>query len=487
MNKLSDLIKTTSSAFFAAPNKKTRWFNITWCILLVLLGAILWAKFLNFGNIPFNYHDWAEINAPRLAFVKDALTQGKLPLHMNDSHALRNITDRYMSIPDAIISPQIILLRFMSVRQFVLVNTLLLYFIGAWGLIKLKQRFKLSPFTFAVMFALFNFNGHILAHYSVGHITWAGSFLFSWFIYLVFDLLDGQKSWAWVTKMAFLIFFIFIQGSFHQFVWCLLFLGFMAVSYWKSFWPIVKVGVAAAVLSLIRILPPILLLNEFDDEFLGGYPTLLDMIKSMLVIVYPENALEVRSFLSNLSWWEYDFYIGLAGFLFIAIFGLGFWLRKLIKQKGFYPQLLLPMLALFLFSIGRIYRIIRFIPIPLFSGERASIRMLLLPMLFLMVIAAVMCQKWLNKRDISKEKITQALGYSTLLLIANDLWQHLKVWEVSKTYLAFPNTPVDLTIKVVANHPDPAYTNSLIAGTVLSIAGMLTLLILVLRERKNNI
>ena len=484
MNKILEFIEFYSAAFFKEPKKKTRWFNMAWCVLLILAGAVLWAKFLSFGNIPFDFHDWAEINAPRLAFVKDAMERGMLPLHMNDATALRNITDRYLSIPDAIISPQIVLLRFMSVGQFVLVNTLLLYFIGAWGLVKLKQRFKLSPFAFGMMFLLFNLNGHLLAHYSIGHITWVGSFLFSWFIYLVFDLLDGDKSWAWVSRMAFLLFFIYIQGSFHQFVWACLFLGFLAITHWKSFWAIIKAGIAAAVLSLFRILPPLLLLNTFDDEFLGGYPTLMDMLKSMLIIVHPENSLDVRSMLSNLGWWEYDFYIGLAGFLFLLVFGLGFWLRKLIKNKGFYPQLLFPMLALFLLSIGRIYKIMRYIPIPLFNGERASIRMLLIPMLFLMVIAAVMCQKWLNKRELKEEKITQALGYSALLLLVHDLWQHLKVWQVGNAFLAFPETPVDLSIKVAANHPDAAYTNLLIVGTSLSIAGMIALFILVWRERR---
>jgi hypothetical protein len=484
LNKILETIQTYSSAFFAPPKKKTRWFNAAWCVLLVIAGAVLWAKFLNFGNIPFDFHDWAEINAPRLAFVKDAVERGLLPLHMNDASALRNITDRYLCLPDAIFTPQLFLLKFMSVGQFVLLDTLLLYGLGAWGLIKLKQRFRLSPFTFGMFFFLYNLNGHLLAHFSIGHITWVGAFLFSWFILLIVDLLDGDQRWAWVAKMAGLLFVIYLQGSFHQFIWCLLFLGFLAISHWKSFWTIIKAGLFAGLLSLIRLLPPMLLLSQFDDEFLGGYPTLLDALKSFVVIVPPEQSLDVRSMLSNLGWWEYDFYIGLMGALFLLVFGLVFWGKKLLKNKGPYPQLVFPMLALAVLSIGRIYRLLRFVPIPVFSGERASIRMLLLPVMFLMLIAAVMCQKWINKRHLEQNRCARWVGYTALLLLVHDLWQHLKVWQVSNAFTAFPETPVDLTIKLAANHPDPQYFTLLWIGASASLLTMLVLGFLVLREKR---
>jgi hypothetical protein len=264
-------------------------------------------------------------------------------------------------------------------------------------------------------------------------------------------------------------------------------LGFLAITHWKYFWPIVKAGVFAVLLGLIRLLPPALLLTKFDDEFLGGYPTLADFVKSLFVIVPPEKSLEVRSMLSNLGWWEYDFYIGLAGVLFLLVFGLLFWSKKLVKHKGIYPQLALPMLALFLLSMGRVYRILLVIPIPLFSGERASIRMILLPMLFLMVIAAIHCQKWINKHDLSRERIARAAGFAFLLLLIHDLWQHLKVWQVTNAYTAFPQTPVNLAIKVAANHSDPMYTNLLIVSGIISAVSMLILLALVIQERRKTI
>ena len=106
---MRDLIQ---AIFDPQKEKQYGWLKWFWIIILFLVGALLWGKFLNFGKITFDFHDWAEISAPRVAFIKDAVMKGVLPLHMPDSSALRNVTDRFMSIPDPILSPQIFLLSF---------------------------------------------------------------------------------------------------------------------------------------------------------------------------------------------------------------------------------------------------------------------------------------------------------------------------------------------------------------------------------------
>ena len=220
LNRILTYLKNLLAAAFD-PNaeKQHRWLGWLWLAGLWAIGAFLWGKFLNWGKIPFDWLDWAEINAPRTAFLKDAVMKGVLPLHMADASALRGVTDRFMSIPDALLSPQILLLRFMEVGTFFLVNTLLLYTIGMFGLLWFRRRFSLSLVSFSALFLLFNFNGHILAHFSVGHTTWAGYLLFPWFAVLVFRLLQGESGWRWVTQTALMLFLIYLQGAFHQFIW----------------------------------------------------------------------------------------------------------------------------------------------------------------------------------------------------------------------------------------------------------------------------
>lgn len=447
------------------------------------IGAFLWGKFLNWGQIPFDWLDWAEINAPRTAFLKDAVTKGVLPLHMPDSSALRGVTDRFLSIPDALLSPQILLLRFMEVGTFFLVNTILLYTIGMFGLLWFRRRFSLSLVSFSALFLLFNFNGHILAHYSVGHTTWSGYLLFPWFAVLVFRLLQGESGWRWVTPTALVLFFIYLQGAFHQFVWGLMFLGLLGLTSWERFWPALKALVSACLLSMVRILPPTLLLGQFDDEFLGGYPTLMELLDSMVRFKYPAEAIGVRNMLSSLAWWEYDLYLGLAGTVFLAVFGIYSWAKHHRLESGF-PALLLPVGGMALLSVGRVYRLVRLIPIPLLSGERASIRMIILPVVFLLILAAIEFQRWLQNRQTSW--IAQITGLGFLLVMGHDLWQHAKVWQVTNAVSAFDVARVDLSIKVVANHPDPAYFTLLWIGAAVTTMTLLGLIYLWRREGKRE-
>jgi len=473
---LTDLLSNLLRALYDPEvERRYRWFGAAWLVALFLGGALLWGKFLNWGNIPFDFHDWAEVNAPRLAFVRDAVIKGVLPLHMPDGSALRNVTDRFMSLPDVILSPQVILMRWMEVGPFVLVNTLLFYALGAWGLLWFRRRFQLGLVPFTALFLLFSFNGHILTHMSIGHITWNGYFLFPWALALVFRLLDGDHSWRWVAKMALLLFFMFINGSYHHFVWVLLFLGILAVSSWKHFFTIVKAGLFAVLLSLVRILPCALQLKSFDDEFLGGYPTLMDVLSSLVTVKFPTQSLEVRSMLSPLGWWEYSLYLGLIGTVFLAFFGVYRWIKNSLPQHG-YPDLLLPVLGVALLSLGRIYRLLLVFPIPLLSGERASIRMLILPLVILLILAAVELQTWLRQHSL--RAVEEVAGLGLLLALGHDLWQHLKVWQVTNAFTAFPTTPVNLAIKVVANHPDPVYTTTLAIGAAASLVSLVALLLL---------
>jgi hypothetical protein len=52
---------------------------------------------------------------------------------MPDGSALRNVTDRYMALPDVMLAPQMLLLGVMPVGWFVLVNVWLMYTLGLFG------------------------------------------------------------------------------------------------------------------------------------------------------------------------------------------------------------------------------------------------------------------------------------------------------------------------------------------------------------------
>ena len=462
--------------------KSSKRFQTVYLILLLALILVGWGYFLNWGNIPMDFHDWAEVNGPRLAFLKDALTKGRLPLHMPDPSALRGVTDRYLSLPDMILSPQVLLLRWMSVGTFVLVHTWLLIGLGYWGLIRLKQRFSLSLLSFTWIALLFFFNGHIISHFAVGHVTWGGVFLFSWFAELVFALIDGDLGIVWEARMAFLLFAVFLQGSFHQFVWCVIFLGFLAISNWKLLFTILRSGIYAALLSMFRIIPPALEMGAFDDDFLGGYQLLIQVFNAFVKIISPANSLDQRRTGAVQGWWEFDIFIGLSGVL-VVFLGLVVWLLLRQRKLGF-PALLCPLILLTVFSYKDYYQLMRFFRIPLFSGERVSSRFLILPLFFMLVAGMAALQQWMRKKRIS--------GLGNVLLCAGlvpavmVLWMHLDQWKVTEAAEAFPEIPVDLSLKTVANHPDRPYTTALLIGCAVSLITAAVLLICVRRHERNQ-
>ena len=483
LNKgLSYITRLLKGVFDPEQEKKYPWLKWIWILSLFIVGALLWGKFLNFGRITFDFHDWAEISAPRVAFIQDAVKKGMLPLHMPDGSALRNVTDRFMSIPDPILSPQIILLAFMDVGPFILVNTLLLYIVGGLGLLWFRKKFSLSLGVFTVLFFLFNFNGHMLSHFSVGHINYTGYYLFPWAIALIIKMLEDTNSWKWVLSSSLLLFLVFLQGSYHHFIWLLMLFGLIGLARWDVLPQVIKVLFFSILLSMVRILPPALEAAKFDSEFLGGYPTVLDVLKAMVVIVQPSQAFDHRTLLTTLGWWEFDLYIGLFGAAIFLFFGVYKGIQSIANKENILRPFYLPIVILFVLSIGRVYRLVRLVPVPLFAGERVSSRMIIVPFVIILLLAAIELQKWIDRQTMTPLRKIGGLGF--ILLIVHDLWQYLKFWQVTNSVQFFPVTPVDLSIKVVANHPDPQYFTALGVGAGISLLALIFLISMAVRERK---
>ncbi len=172
------------------------------------------------------------------------------------------------------------MLHFITLGAFVVAHILLLYSLGYAGLLWLRRKFSLSLVPFIILFILFKFflNGHSPAHLAIGHLKLGGYFLFPWFAILVFQLVEGERRWTWIAKTSLLLFAIFHQVSFHQFVWLLIFLALLAVAKRGYFLTAAGGALFAVLLSLVRILPCGKFLTCVRQRILStGYPTLVDL------------------------------------------------------------------------------------------------------------------------------------------------------------------------------------------------------------------
>jgi hypothetical protein len=463
------------------PQQKNAWLQRVWLMFLFIGGLFLWGQLLNWGRGPLDFHDWADIFGPRLAVLRAAILNGVLPLHTFTPVIEDGVTLRYLAIPDQILSPQIFLLPWINIGQFILFQFWLMYALGFWALLQLRCRFMLSLFAFTILFALFNFNGHILSHASVGHANWGGYFLYPVFALLIFDLLDGKANWRWVAKVVFLSLFIFLQGSYHHFIWMLFFLGLLALAVPRRFWWLTAAAVFAVLVSMVRILPAILLLGEVNNKYVAGYPLVLSIWQYMTQLQTPYDYTLSFGLTNSIGTWEYTFYVGILGALFILYFGA---VRPLLSRDGsdVFRPLLLPCLGLTILSMDKVYSTLRQVfPLPLFTGERVAARIFSLAFVFLLIGAAVHFQRWLDGKHLSLGSVVGMLGL--VVLGANDLQRNLFMWSVLNVAKYYPVEYFLPGLYYPANQlGDTKYLTLLSVGLIISLVSAIGLLFLAWRE-----
>ncbi len=484
--------------FHYSTTKKQRWLSWVFFGVLLLGGIYLWGVFLNWGKISFTYEDWAAITGPRLSFLHDAMTKLVLPLHISDMVALDAPTDRFLSVPNTFMGPTVILLYFLSIQDFIVVQTALMFIIGFAGLLVLGKQLKLSPFAFTVLFFLFNFNGHILSHYSVGHFSWNSYFLLAWFAVLVIEMLQSQRvGWAWVTKMTLLMLLIFMQGAFHFFLYCLTFLLILAIFSPKYFLTVVKTIAASGLVCAVRIVPALLVTGSLKVAFLGGYPMVHSLWDALVTPTFPGVYSTANGVNAPMGNWEFSIYLGLVGALFLIFFGIYRTLKNdrspsvagdvptiPVEQSSPYRLLLLPCLVFTLFSFNAVFKALRnLFPIPPLTGERVASRLFIFSVLFILVLAVYELQKWLNSIQ-----VTSLVALGSLILLGfelNDLWQNFQFWMVSYAVKTFedPST-FDEGHWLVSNHPDSHYFLLLAGGLGLTCLTLLALALLVRHDKR---
>ncbi len=482
-NKLDLLGK---AIFEPATEKKLSLFPFVWIFALYLLGVFLWGELFNWHQTSLDYFDWVIVNLPRFEAIRDALHYGQLPLHLADTDSLLNVTDRFLGLPDVITTPQMLLMLFVDSDTFAMLDVFFFYTIATLGLLWFKRKYGLSLIAYTILFFLFNFNGYIQSHYSVGHATWGGYFLFPWFFILIFNFLEGSLGWRWVTAVAFLLFYMLLAGSEHHFLWLSIFLFVLGLQSGSRFKWILAAIISSGLLGAIRLLPPLLEVGKFVADptfrFFSGYQTSMDVLYSLLFLSKPINDFLDNGkdlLLSPLFPWETDIFLGLVGGLFVIYFGVIKWLQDQNAEKRF-RQLLIPALILFLLVHGDIYKFTLF-RIPFFASERVSARMIAVPYTLIMFIAVIYFQEWMNKTNYSLTKLGVIIG---LPILVSDLWSHLKIWRVNVVALFFHHYPFVVNGNSIANHEDPAYIAVLIIGLILTTLSAAFLLFQSWREKK---
>jgi len=462
--------------------KQNRWFSRVWLVAVFLGMIFVWGRFLWWGTVGLNYQDWGQITIPRVNIIREALERGILPLNVGDPSTLHNMTDRFLSIQDVITTPEMVMLLWVPVNYYIVVEFFIYLIIATLGLLWIRKHFHLSLIAYSVMYVLFMFNGYIQAHIGEGHFTWGAYFLFPWFIALVVLLLEGKANWRWLAAISFMFLYMLLVGGEHLYVWLLIFLGFLALVCFDRIKWILGAMVASVFIGAIRLLPPALIYFELKSRFpfISGFPSLYYLGMSMVTLVTQN--ISAWNISDPLGPWEYDVYVGLIGTAFLFYFGIWQW----YKQRQFHPELTclaLPSLALVILSIGNIYEYFERLPIPLLSGERVSTRLIAVPLTVVIVMSAIYFQKWLDERKLSNMAMIGALTLGGVLFY--ELKYHAITWNTQALYLgASYHWTYDRVY--LGNHYDPPYITILIVGLALTVLTATFLVVMARREHNKQ-
>ena len=338
-------------------------------VLSIGSGAALVWWILRGGAFDWTQQDWPKEWAYFSAW-RDALQAGHLPWLMPSAF---QGTDRFLANPETLLGPQAVLLLWLQVPTFVVLNATAYAVAGVLGVSRLAREHKLdSVSTFAFML-LFVANGHIASHLTIGHVQWAAYFLLPFlFLFLTREARGTGPGDANAAGLGLTFGGMLATGGWHIFIWSLLVAGIFVLV--NRRW---RFGIALAMftvgISAFRVIPGLIVFGGGSNEFLGGFANLFAFIGALIGTA--------PGALNGLTWWEYDTFIGWVGFVGVAV---GCTSTR-ARSGAALHALWLPSLALILLSMGNLYGATLF-RLPAFSSERVVSRFAVVGVLGLLLI-----------------------------------------------------------------------------------------------------
>ena len=452
-----------------------------------LLKSIVVNKDVNglFQYTYFTSHDFVKENKIQ-DLIGESLRNVTIPYHVSNHSKMFYGDDRFLSAVYYTMSPQVILLYFFNSQVFTIINLLLMYSVGFYGCILLKRRYKLGLLSFTFLFLLFNFNGYWVEKVAAYGAGYMGYFFMPFVINTIFRIQDLDQSDIKGQHRLGLLLGVFsaailFQGSFHLFVEIVTFIiiwGIVNFRYWQA---TLASLVTTFSLGMVRLLPAAISYGVEPNphaSIWGGYRHPEHFINALV---------DLRTQLDEpvYSWWESSLYISVIGLFFLVY--LGMWAPYLrlewSKFKG-WKSLALPCLIILIISFRQWKHYI--IPnwIPLLNAESMTTRYMIIPLVIVIVIAAINLQGFMQKYW--KWKRVKYVIILSISALAYFLFNHSRLWRMHKLQNEFywynswnenerigHERAVDMQLYINNNMNDTVYILAFWIGLTVSILSLL--------------
>lgn len=443
-----------------------RAFPALW-VILYLAGLVGWLAFFHTNHTGEEFYhaaDWSKEHQ-YFAVIKQSLETATMPWHTSIPLQPSQPTDRFMAIPEtlSLLAPQIQGLRWMSLEHFVLFNHLVMYTIGTLGWYALSRRYRFPPFVAAIGFALFAFNGHLVAHIAAGHTMWNAYYWLPCLLLLLLQSCERPPTLRLAMLMALTLGAIVLQGGCHLYIWCIFFMGlFFIVHPWRH-----RMVALAAVLSVL------LTAHRFAPAALAFHSNVHRLQGFASAHAMGESLLSRNLFDGSIFPWEYDCYIGPAAALFLMVSMILPLLVPVSRRTLLrYWPLVLPAAALTALSFRSApYFVLNYIPVPMLGTQRVPSRLVLLPLVVLITVACIGATNLLSNCRRGWKALAGAIG---LVATASTFWSLLRHgyhWRLAKMEMtsSFRLLAGEKPIPTIVAKVDPVYVAVVWSGLAISI------------------
>lgn len=462
--------------------------TITFGLFLYVLGVAQWHNFLDFQNMSYHVGDWPYIHM-RHSVLQESVRSFQIPFYVDPPDRANEYFLKWPFLP---LSPQLFALRFLSIPSYFSFNLILLYSMGFHGCLLLRRKFQLSPFVFAVLFTLFNFNGYLTSHLAIGHFPWVGCFLLPYYFYLILDIRKDRFPAKTLLLLAMTLFGMLLQGDTHTYLICHAFLSFIILSNVsaQTLTRFAQLCGLSLLMGTCRFVPAALFMGDQPRPYASGYPSVVALFERLTMLNdsrtsdgtfsrigtlhYPEWSELGREWAQAVSPWEYDVYIGIGGFAFLALCGV--WLR--FRRQGgaempLFKNLDWAIVLMTLLTLDANYFFVSLTKIPLLSTiERAPARFIILPLLAVIIISCIRLQVVLNTR--SSGTTIRIIGVVVLLHNTFLLWLHSHVYRSSLLDLLYLERGKDaIIVASLVQGDNRFYEHVIVASFVVSAASLL--------------
>ena len=372
-----------------AAGPRARWIGLGF---LALALAGMFQAGLLFGG-PLHHFDWL-VHWHYYDWIRQGLQEhGTLPRFMVDAWHTTNFVANAQS---PVLGPLVWLLAFLPTGVYVKLLIWLYTAIGALGGYALARDLGARPAVAACAAVLFTCSGFFAAHVAVGHHWSLGAYWLPLLLLCVRRGAAGSRG-AWLGAAAIQAVTL-LEGQHHPFLWQNgLLLGWAGLEWLRTRDPAALRAWAGSLLvgmalAGVRVVP---LLLEFagyaPDDRIGGLPPGALGFALASRSQGPGTAGLGVVFAHGSGWWEYTFYLGIAGLTFVAV-GLAGALRSQASLLG--VGLVAGLLCLDTTGLGfDLWEGLRELPVA--SSQRCPARLLVLFQFTAIFAAAAGWERWL--------------------------------------------------------------------------------------------